>query len=161
MRVFPVPTGFRLSRDPSEEAAEDRSRARPSTRSLCGCLVHAEELESLHRSAKALDLELGDERCVDTALERRVSALSEQDLAGGRRVAQPCGEVRHAPESTVVVASFESNPSERGVPNGNASPEPELVAAFAPADGKLAYALAHRNRQSRRLQLVVGEGHRV
>src|SRR5918994_4078857 len=123
--------------------------------------MHAEELESLHRPGKPLDGELANERRLDPILERRVRTLAQQYLSGGRGVTQPRAEVRHGPESAAVVPSFESDSAERGVSDCDAGAEPQLVAAFAPADGKLADTVPHRDRQSRRLRLVVGDGHRV
>jgi hypothetical protein len=84
-------------------------------------LGDTEQLECLHRSGKALHRKLADERRLDLTLERDVCPLAQQYLSRGRRVIQPRGEVRHAPQSTVVVPSFETDPTERRVPEPGSS----------------------------------------
>src|SRR5439155_22636342 len=69
----------------------------------------------LERAAESLQLDVADRRRVDHLLDRGVDALADHDLTGAGVRAQAGGEVRHRAERSVVVAPFESDPTEGGV----------------------------------------------
>src|SRR5437899_2750204 len=84
------------------------------------------------RPTEPLQIELANESRLDLVLDSSEDPLTDQDLTSRGLGAKPGGEVRHWPERSVVIPTFEANPAERRVTRLDSDPEGELRTAFLP-----------------------------
>jgi hypothetical protein len=94
-------------------------------------------------------------------VDRGLGSLRDQDLAGGRCVAEPRREDDDVADGAVVISPFEADPSQRGVPGRNPDSEAQVVSALLPRARQLDEALPDRDRRAHRRQLVVRHRRRV
>ncbi len=147
----------------------DRRRARPNPGPACttsagaaarrrspcprrhaprsGFRPKSEDLVRRDGPTEPLQIEIAHGRGVDAFFNGSEDVLADQDLTRGGAVAQPRGQVDHRPERCVVVASFVSDPAERGVPGLDPDPEAELRPTLAPHARQLCEPLLGGDRE--------------
>ena len=110
---------------------------------------------------EALQGQGGDRGGIDPRLDHAEHPLADDDLSARRLVAQAGSEIGDAADRCVFEASVEADLPERGIAHRDADPEPERMAAVAPAFGQLADAVAHLHRHPDRALGVIGIGDRI
>ena len=73
---------------------------------------------------KALELDLADGCCVDDVFDLRQCALAHQRLPHRRVRTEACREVHNRSDGAIVVATLETDPTQRRVPGRDADSQP-------------------------------------
>ncbi|MFN8644886.1 MAG: hypothetical protein U0802_25655 [Candidatus Binatia bacterium] len=94
-------------------------------------------------------------------LHGRVHAVGDEDRAAGRDGTHARGEVHDRADRRVLGAPLEADLAARGVADGDADAEREVVAAPAPLLRQGRGALAHRDRQPHGIPRRLVERHRI
>src|SRR5262245_9600019 len=104
---------------------------------------------------KALELDLAYGHCVDGIFDLGKPPLAKQGLTCRGMSTEPGREAGHRPDCSIVVTTFEADPTERRVAGGDADAERELRAALAPGFWELAGPPVYSERRANGLEFVV------
>src|SRR5437868_7198236 len=104
--------------------------------------LSAENIVGRDRTVQSFESQLTDRFELEETIGGGEHALGDQNLSGLGLTTQPCREIRHRADRTVIPAPLVADRANRGITLRDANAEFEIVAHLATGDDTLADTLA-------------------